>query len=137
MNNEIRGLAGTVERVAKRGREVRAHASNIVDAAAERGRHVYDSTVNGTADAMSSASDTVEAVGEKARSTGIAIRQRSKRAARAIHRREMTLRDSDPRAIVDATAAAVRRHSFAFAVAGAAMLAFLTMKFLRHGNSTS
>ena len=135
MDNENRGLAGTVARAAVRGREVRARASGIVDAAAERGRRVYDSAADGTADAMSSASEAVEAVGERAHAAGNGIRKNTKRAARAITRGEKNVRGSDPRDIVDATTAAVRRHGFAFAMAGAAVLAFLTVKIMRRSGA--
>ena len=131
MSKENSRLAGTVERVVAQGSEVRARASDLVGAAAERGRRVYDSAVNGTAEALSSASTKVEAAGEKAHSAGNAIRRSSKRAARAIARSERSLRDSDPRDLVDAAASAVRRHRYAFAVAGAAVLTFITVKIMR------
>lgn len=131
MDKENGGLEGAIARANVRGIQVRARASHMVDEAAERGRRVYDSAVNEAAEAMSSASDKVEAVGEKAHSTGKAIRKRSKRTARAIARGEKNLRDSDPREIVDAAAVAVRRHAFAFAAAGAAVLAFITVKLIR------
>ena len=134
MDEENGGLAGTIGRANERGIQVRARASHMVDAAAEQGRRVYDSAVNEAAEAMSSASDTVAAVGEKAHSTGKAIRKGSKRTARAITRGGKHLRDSDPREIVDAAAGAVRRHRFAFAAAGAAVLAFITMKLMRRTN---
>ena len=134
MNSQNSGLTGTVARAAARGNEVRARASDILDAAAERGRRVYDSAVNEAAEALSSASDTVEAVGEKAQSAGNAIRKGSRRAARAITRGEANLRGFDPREMVDAAASAVRRHRFAFAVAGAAVLTFITVKIMRRGN---
>jgi len=137
MNKENGGLAGTIERASMRGGEVRARASHVVDAAAERGRRVYDSAVNEAAEALSSASDTVEAVGEKAHSTGNAIRKRSKRAARAITRGEKNLRGADPREIVDAATSAVRRHRFAFAVAGVAVLAFVTVKIMHRRNGAT
>jgi hypothetical protein len=131
MVNETPGLTGAFSRAAVRGAEMRARASGFVDATAERGRRIYDGAVNETADAMSAASDTVESVGEQAHSTGKAIRKSSRRAARAIHRGERNLRASDPAAITATATAAMRRHTFAFAMAGAAVLAFLTMKVLR------
>lgn len=131
MTKETLGLARTVQRATERGREVRARASDIVDAAAERGRRAYDTAVNGTADVMATASDTVEAVGQKAHTAGTGIRRSTKRAARAMTRGEKNLRRSDPGDIVDAAAAAVRRHQVAFAVVGAAMLAFITVRIMR------
>jgi hypothetical protein len=131
MRKETLGLANAVERAAARSRQMRARASNIVDVAAERSRNVYDGAVNEAAEAMSSASDTLEVVGERAQSTGNAIRKRSKRAARAINRGETNLRAYEPRTIVDSAAAAMRRHSFAFTVAGAAALAYFTLKVIR------
>jgi hypothetical protein len=137
MDKEKGGLAGTIARANVRGIQVRARASHLVDAAAERGRRVYDGAVNEAAGALSSASDTVDAVGKRAHSTGEAIRKGSKRTARAITRGEKNLRDSDPREIADAAASAVRRHRFAFAAAGAAVLAFITMKIMRRTNGVA
>ena len=137
MDKENGRLAGTIAQASQRGSEVRARALNIVDAAAERGRRVYDSAVNEAAGALSSASGTVEAVGEKAHSTGNAIRKGSKRTARAITRGEKNLRGADPRAIADAAASAVRRHRLAFAVAGAAVLTFITVKIMRRRNGAA
>lgn len=131
VNNETPGLAGAFSRAAVRGAAMRARASDLVDATAEQGRRIYDGAVNETADAMSSASDTVETVGEQAHSTGKAIRKNTKRAARALHRGERNLRASDPAAIAATATDAMRRHTFAFAMAGAAVLAFITMKALR------
>ncbi len=131
MVKENPGFAGTFARAQARGKEMRARASDIADDAAVRGRRVYDIAVNEAAEAMSSASDTVEAVGTKAHAAGKVIRKDAKRAARAITRGEMNLRHSDPRVIADAATATVRRHGFAFAVAGAAVLAFLMMRIVR------
>jgi hypothetical protein len=137
MDKQNSGLAVTGARAGTRRDELRTRASDFIESAAERGRRVYDSAVNEAAEALSSASDTAETVGDRARSAGNAIRKSSRRAARAIHRGEASLRGADPRAMVEAAASSVRRHRVAFALAGAPVLAFITVKVMRRGNGRS
>ena len=110
---------------------VQARAVEVMDGASAGAHRAYEGVTGEAADAMASVAESVTAVGDSARSAGQAIRRRSKVAARAIDRGGKKLRDSDPDLILESAAASVQRHPFAFAFAGAAVLALVMVSLLR------
>jgi hypothetical protein len=110
---------------------VQARAVEVMDGASAGAHRAYEGVTGEAADAMASVAESVTAVGDSARSAGQSIRRRSKVAARAIDRSGKKLRASDPDQLLESAVASVQRHRFAFAVAGAAVLALVTVSVLR------
>lgn len=125
---ETGGIAG---RLGRASGNAQARAAEMIDGASESAHRAYGGVTAEAADAMASVAESVTAAGDSARSAGQAIRRRTKLAARAIDRGGKKLRDSDPDEILESAVASVQRHRFAFAVAGAAVLAFFAVSILR------
>jgi hypothetical protein len=103
-----------------------------MDGVSAGAHRAYEGVTGEAADAMASVAESVTAVGDSARSAGQSIRRRSKVAARAIDRSGKKLRASDPDQLLESAAASVRRHRFAVAVAGAAVLTLVMVSVLRN-----
>jgi hypothetical protein len=124
MDQQKRGIA---DRLGRASGNVQARAVEVMEGASESAHRAYEGVTAEAADAMASVAESVTAAGDTARSAGQAIRRRTKVAARAIDRGGKKLRESDPDQILESAAASLQRHRIAFAVAGAAVLAFFVL----------
>lgn len=114
-------LNTAADRVRRTAHEIREMATGVLTRSSEN--DADSGKAQKTADALAVLSDSLETVAEGARTSGLAVRDSGRDAARAVARAERVLRDAGFVGASAALAVRARRHATGLALAGAGMLA--------------
>jgi hypothetical protein len=116
-------LHAAVDRVNETARQIRASSARLVDW--NGGGQDPDGKAEQAAEVLARLSDSLERAGENAMASGLAVRDRSRDAARALSRSKRVLRDGGFRAAAAQVATHPRRRPLLLALGAGTVAALL------------